>query len=74
MEYEEKIKLCEKYFAEDYEIDEHTAHKIIRDMEIQDTVIQMYAEELQEAEEERQEEWEQEKKMNWDLYFGDIHR
>ena len=64
MEYEEKVKLCEKYFAEDYEIDEHTAHKIIRDMEIQDTVIQMYAEELQEAEEERQEEWEQEKKMN----------
>ena len=56
MEYEEKIKLCEKYFAEDYEIDEHTAHRIIRDMEIQDTVIQMYAEELQEAEEEKQEE------------------
>ena len=43
-------------------------------MEIQETVIQMYAEELQEAEEEKQEEWEQEKKMNWDLYFGNIHR
>lgn len=64
MEDEEKLELCEKYLAEDYKIDKHTIHRIIRDLEIEDVVMEYYKEVLNEVcneqEEQEQAEFEHE--------------
>ena len=73
MEFDEKLDLCEQWLSEDYMIDKHTAHRIIRDLEIEDKVFELYQEELEETEKEKREKWQEEIEQNKDLYFDDIH-
>lgn len=73
MDWSDKVEYCEELLAEDYKIDKHTAHRIIRDLEIEDDVVEAYKEEIAEKEKEQEEKDTKEIEMNKDLYFGDIH-
>lgn len=71
MEYEDKIELIEKLFAEDYKLTEEQAHKIINHFDLEDIMLERYEEEVKEAEEQLHEEWQSE--MEYFPYTGDIH-
>lgn len=73
MEWSEKVEYCEELLAKDYKIDKHTAHRIIRDLEIEEDVVEAYQEVIAEKEKEQEEKDTKEIEMNKDLYFGDIN-
>ena len=52
MDFEQKMKLCEQWFAEDFKIDQWKAHRIIYDLSLEDIMTEHYAEELENAEQE----------------------
>ena len=68
MEFDEKVEYCEELLAEDYKIDKHTAHRIIRDLEIEDDVIEAYQEEISEKEKELEEQSERDYEYNLKHY------
>lgn len=73
MEFDEKIEFCTHLMAMDYDIDEHTAHRIIYNFDIEDAVIERYEEEIAEKEEDLQREYEYNKKLyndGWNDHVG----
>lgn len=55
MDRDDKLRLCEQWLAKDYKIDEHTAHRLISNLDIDDIVLEFFHEELEEAEREYEE-------------------
>lgn len=69
-----KRDLVIKLFARDYELSLDQAYSIIMDSDtLLDELLEQYADEIQEAIEQQEAELDQEIKMNYDLYHGDIH-
>lgn len=73
MEREEKLEVCYQQMSEEFGITEKQAFKIVFGLEIEDAVLEYYAESIEQAEENQMEEWEEEIEMNSDLYNDDIH-
>ena len=73
MERIEKLEFVERLMASDFKITKEAAHKIIRDLDIEDKAFEYYAEDIQTEEERIKAEEEKEIAMNWNLYHGDIH-
>ncbi len=73
MEREEKLEVCYQQMSEEFGITEIQAFNIVFGLEIEDAVLEYYAESIEQAEEKQMEAWEEEIEMNSDLYFGDIH-
>lgn len=68
MDFEQKMKLCEQWFAEDFKIDQWKAHRIIYDLSLEDIMTEHYAEELENAEQEYLEQQKAEAEHNREHY------
>lgn len=73
MDYDDKLDLCADLMGDDFHIPSRTAYSIIINLELEDIVLERYAEEIEEAEREQEAKWEKEIEMNPDLYKNDIH-
>lgn len=68
MDYEQRLNFCCERMALDYSISEKTAGHIIYDFDIEDIVFHHYSDEIETAEQEKQNELEAEQKLNPELY------
>lgn len=70
MEFKQKLDLCFDLMNKDFGITTEQAKRIVRDMSIEDSVIEYYAEEIEDAEDEQRMRWQEEIRMNPDIYGG----
>lgn len=69
MEFDEKIKICNKEMAKEFGISEKQANSIILWLDLEDLVIDRYEKSIREKERQQQANWELERKLNPDLYY-----
>lgn len=70
MEFEEKLELCSVLMYEDFGITTEQARKIICDLSIEDDVFEYYHKEIEDEEQEKRERWQEEIRLNSDIYGG----
>lgn len=70
MDYEEKLEVATKSFAEKYKISEKLAKEIVSDLDIENIILEVFEDDVKEAEENKKAKWEQEIRMNPDIYGG----
>lgn len=68
MEFDEKLEICQEEMAKEFGISEDEAKSIISDMDIEDLIFSRYEDSIKEKENEKQANWELERKLNPDLY------
>lgn len=68
MEFDEKLEICQEEMAKEFGISERQARNIIADLDIEDLIFSRYEDSIKEKEQEKQANWELEKKLNPDLY------
>ena len=73
LDFEDKLSICYEQMALEYNITEKKARLIVRDFEIQELVVDYYAEAISDFEKEQMQRWEDEEEANPDLYRNDIH-
>lgn len=70
MEYKEKLEVCYKAMALNYNISSEIAKKIVLDLEIQELVIDYYQEDIENATTQQENKWENEFEQNPDVFGG----
>lgn len=68
MDFDEKLEICQEEMAKEFGISEDQAKSIILWLDLEDLVIDRYKEKIAEKEQEKQANWELERKLNPDLY------
>jgi hypothetical protein len=73
MDYQDKLDICYKSFAEEFGITEKQAKRIINNFDLEDSVMDYYQEEIKQAQEIIDYEYEQNKKHyndGWQDHIG----